>query len=137
MLRHVSIVNQINVISMGIDGVLQIGDSNMIASRNRDILVQREESFYLAQEGSFEKYVMFTDTEITIPTRQTSVRMHVVNTNPFVCVDRVEMISLLSSGIFHIGSTDYVFNNSRILQIRQFISKDPFEETPSERSLIP
>jgi spore germination protein PE len=137
MLRHVSIVNQINVISMGIDGVLQIGDSNMIASRNRDILVQREESLYLAQEGSFEKYVMFTDTEITIPTRQTSVRMHVVNTNPFVRVDRVEIISLLSSGIIHIGSTDYVFNNSRILQIRQFISEDPFEETPSERSLIP
>lgn len=137
MLRHISVVGQMNILTMGISGVIQIGDSNMLWARNRAILVQREQPFFLAREGQFHGYEMFRDTEITIPTRQTSVRMHVTNVNPFLSVDFINMLSVENTGTFHIGSIDYVFNNSRILQIRQFISEDPFEETPSERSLIP
>lgn len=138
MLHHISSVGRVNVISMGISSALQVGDSNVIQSRNRDILVQRETPFYLSFEGDFDEYAIFTDDEITIPTLQTSVRMNVVNMNPFLQVDAVEIISLLSAGVFHIGSTEYVFNNSRILQIRHFTSGgNPFQETPSDRSLIP
>lgn len=137
MFRHIPVINQLNIISTAIGSVVQIGDSNMLQARSRAILVQREQPFYLGIEGQFEGYNIFRDTEITIPTRQTSVRMHVTNVNPFISVDFVRLGSLEYTGIFHVGPIDYVFNNSRVLQIRHFISEEPFEETPSERSLIP
>lgn len=137
MFRHIPVINQLNIISTAIGSVVQIGDSNMLQARNRAILVQREQPFYLGIEGQFEGYNIFRDTEITIPTRQTSVCMHVTNVNPFISVDFVSLGSLEYTGIFHVGPIDYVFNNSRVLQIRHFISEEPFEETPSERSLIP
>lgn len=137
MFRHIPVVDQLDIISIGTNSVAQIGDSNMLQARSRAILVQREQPFYLTREGPFEGYPMFRDTEITIPTRQTSVRMHVTNVNPFVSVNFIRMEALEYTGVFHVGPIDYVFNNSRVLQIRHFISEDPFEETPSERSLIP
>lgn len=137
MFRHIPVIGQLNVMSMASSSVIQIGDSNMLQARTRAILVQREQPFYLGIEGQFEGYSKFRDTEITIPTRQTSIRMHVTNLNPFISVDFIGLENLEYTGLFHVGPIDYVFNNSRILQIRQFISEDPFEETPSERSLIP
>ena len=44
---------------------------------------------------------------------------------PFIEVNNVELRTLLNSGGFQIGNVDYVFNNSRIMQIRQYITDEP------------
>ncbi|MDP7977543.1 spore germination protein GerPE [Bacillus sp. WLY-B-L8] len=125
MFRHISVVHQPSVSSLGLSAVVQIGDTNHAELKSRAIIVHREMPNFLSKEGSFESYEIFVDDEITIPTRVNEVQMKVINKNPFIEVNRITIQSMLSASCLHIGSIDYVFANSRILQIRQFIGSSP------------
>lgn len=127
-MRHISVVHQASISSLGLDAVFQIGDTNHAELKNRAIVVHREIPYYLAQEGNWEVYEIFVDDEITIPTRVNEVYMTVINENPFIEVGCITIQSMLSACCLHIGSIDYVFSNSRILQIRQFVTEEPFSK---------
>ena len=125
MLHHVSIVQSVSIISLGIAAVFQVGDANQMELKSRAIAVHREIPFYIRGEGRFDAFEIFTDEHITIPKRTTDVNLNIVNECPFIEVNNVELRTLLNSGCFQIGNVDYVFNNSRIMQIRQYISDEP------------
>ncbi|HDR4866719.1 TPA: spore germination protein GerPE [Bacillus cereus] len=125
MLHHVSIVQNVSIISLGIAAVFQVGDANQMELKSRAIAVHREIPFYIRGEGRFDAFEIFTDEHITIPKRTTDVKLNIVNECPFIEVNNVELRTLLNSGGFQIGNVDYVFNNSRIMQIRQYITDEP------------
>lgn len=125
MLHHVSIVQNVSIISLGIAGVFQVGDANQMELKSRAIAVHREIPCYIRGEGSFDAFEIFTDEHITIPKRTTDVKLNIVNECPFIEVNNVELRTLLNSGCFQIGNVDYGFNNSRIIQIRQYITDEP------------
>lgn len=93
--------------------------------KSRAIAVHREIPFYIRGEGRFDAFEIFTDEHITIPKRTTDVKLNIVNECPFIEVNNVELRTLLNSGCFQIGNVDYGFNNSRIIQIRQYITDEP------------
>ncbi|MBY0600306.1 spore germination protein GerPE [Bacillus bingmayongensis] len=126
MFRHISVVHRSNVISMGIASIFQVGDANQMELKSRALVVHREIPYYLKDEGRLEAYAIFTDDKITIPTRSTDVKMNIINECPFIEVNDVTIRTLLNSACFQIGSVDYAFNNSRIHQIRQYITNEPF-----------
>ncbi|AEA14767.1 MULTISPECIES: spore germination protein GerPE [Bacillus] len=125
MLHHVSIVQNVSIISLGITAVLQVGDANQMELKSRALAVHREIPCYIRGEGRFDAFEIFTDEHITIPKRTTDVKLNIVNECPFIEVNNVELRTLLNSGCFQIGNVDYVFNNSRIMQIRQYITDEP------------
>ncbi|MGM2753358.1 spore germination protein GerPE [Bacillus cereus group sp. Bce019] len=125
MLHHVSIVQNVSIISLGITAVFQVGDANQMELKSRAIAVHREIPFYIRGEGCFDAFEIFTDEHITIPKRTTDVKLNIVNECPFIEVNNVELRTLLNSGCFQIGNVDYGFNNSRIIQIRQYITDEP------------
>lgn len=125
MLHHVSIVQNVSIISLGITAVFQVGDANQMELKSRALAVHREIPCYIRGEGSFDAFEIFTDEHITIPKRTTDVKLNIVNECPFIEVNNVELRTLLNSGGFQIGNVDYVFNNSRIMQIRQYITDEP------------
>ena len=125
MLHHVSIVQNVSIISLGITAVFQVGDANQMELKSRAIAVHREIPCYIRGEGSFDAFEIFTDEHITIPKRTTDVKLNIVNECPFIEVNNVELRTLLNSGCFQIGNVDYGFNNSRIIQIRQYITDEP------------
>jgi spore germination protein PE len=125
MLHHVSIVQNVSIISLGIAAVFQVGDANQMELKSRAIAVHREIPFYIRGEGRFDAFEIFTDEHITIPKRTTDVKLNIVNECPFIEVNDVELRTLLNSGCFQIGNVDYAFNNSRIMQIRQYITDEP------------
>ena len=125
MLHHVSIVQNVSIISLGITAVFQVGDANQMELKSRAIAVHREIPCYIRGEGSFDAFEIFTDEHITIPKRTTDVKLNIVNECPFIEVNNVELRTLLNSGGFQIGNVDYIFNNSRIMQIRQYITDEP------------
>lgn len=125
MLHHVSIVQNVSIISLGIAGVFQVGDANQMELKSRAIAVHREIPFYIRGEGRFDAFEIFTDEHITIPKRTADVKLNIVNECPFIEVNNVELRTLLNSGCFQIGNVDYGFNNSRIIQIRQYITDEP------------
>ncbi|ENQ3107579.1 spore germination protein PE [Bacillus sp. 491mf] len=128
MFRHISVVHQSDVMTLGLSSVVQVGDSNHAELKTRAIIVQREIANFISKEGDMEAYKIFVDDKITIPTRVNEVRMTVINTNPFIEVDCITIQSMLNASCLHIGSIDYVFANSRILQIRHFVTKEPFHQ---------
>ncbi|EJR78902.1 TPA: spore germination protein GerPE [Bacillus cereus] len=125
MLHHVSIVQNVSIVSLGIAAVFQVGDANQMELKSRAIAVHREIPCYIRGEGSFDAFEIFTDEHITIPKRTPDVKLNIVNECPFIEVNNVELRTLLNSGGFQIGNVDYVFNNSRIMQIRQYITDEP------------
>ncbi|CAG9612913.1 putative spore germination protein GerPE [Bacillus rhizoplanae] len=127
-MRHISVVHQPSVVSLGLGAVIQIGDTNHVDLKSRAIVVQREIPYFLSQEGNWEAYEIFVDDEITIPTRINEVNMNVINENPFIEVGCITIQSMLSAACLHVGSIDYVFSNSRILQIRHFVTEEPFSK---------
>ena len=124
MLHHVSIVQNVSIVSLGIAAVFQVGDANQMELKSRAIAVHREIPCYIRGEGSFDAFEIFTDEHITIPKRTTDVKLNIVNECPFIEVNNVELRTLLNSGGFQIGNVDYIFNNSRIMQIRQYITDE-------------
>ncbi|MGG1327277.1 spore germination protein GerPE [Bacillus tropicus] len=125
MLHHVSIVQNVSIISLGITAVFQVGDANQMELKSRALAVHREIPCYIKDEGRLDAFEIFTDEYITIPKRTTDVKLNIVNECPFIEVNNVELRTLLNSGCFQIGNVDYVFNNSRIMQIRQYITDEP------------
>jgi len=125
MLHHVSIVQNVSIISLGIAAVFQVGDANQMELKSRALAVHREIPCYIKGEGRFDAFEIFTDEHITIPKRTTDVKLNIVNECPFIEVNNVELRTLLNSGCFQIGNVDYGFNNSRIMQIRQYITDEP------------
>ncbi|MGH1286823.1 spore germination protein GerPE [Bacillus toyonensis] len=125
MLHHVSIVQNVSIISLGITAVFQVGDANQMELKSRALAVHREIPCYIRGEGRFDAFEIFTDEHITIPKRTTDVKLNIVNECPFIEVNNVEVRTLLNSGCFQIGNVDYAFNNSRIMQIRQYITDEP------------
>ncbi|PGW62419.1 spore gernimation protein GerPE [Bacillus thuringiensis] len=125
MLHHVSIVQNVSIISLGIAAVFQVGDANQMELKSRALAVHREIPCYIKGEGRFDTFEIFTDEHITIPKRTTDVKLNIVNECPFIQVNNVELRTLLNSGCFQIGNVDYGFNNSRIMQIRQYITDEP------------
>ncbi|MCH4567408.1 MULTISPECIES: spore germination protein GerPE [Bacillus] len=125
MLHHVSVVQNVSIISLGITAVFQVGDANQMELKSRALAVHREIPCYIKDEGRLDAFEIFTDEHITIPKRTTNVKLNIVNECPFIEVNNVELRTLLNSGCFQIGNVDYVFNNSRIMQIRQYITDEP------------
>ncbi|CAM4008582.1 MULTISPECIES: spore germination protein GerPE [Bacillus cereus group] len=125
MLHHVSIVQNVSIVSLGIAAVFQVGDANQMELKSRALAVHREFPCYIKDEGRLDAFEIFTDEHITIPKRTTDVNLNIVNECPFIEVNNVELRTLLNSGGFQIGNVDYVFNNSRIMQIRQYITDEP------------
>ncbi|KOS29710.1 spore gernimation protein GerPE [Bacillus anthracis] len=125
MLHHVSVVQNVSIISLGITAVFQVGDANQMELKSRALAVHREIPCYIKDEGRLDAFEIFTDEYITIPKRTTDVKLNIVNECPFIEVNNVELRTLLNSGCFQIGNMDYVFNNSRIMQIRQYITDEP------------
>ncbi|PGK34456.1 spore gernimation protein GerPE [Bacillus anthracis] len=125
MLHHVSVVQNVSIISLGIAGVFQVGDTNQMELKSRSLAVHREIPCYIKDEGRLDAFEIFTDEYITIPKRTTDVKLNIINECPFIEVNNVELRTLLNSGGFQIGNVDYVYNNSRIMQIRQYITDEP------------
>ena len=125
MLHHVSIVQNVSIVSLGIAAVFQVGDANQMELKSRALAVHREFPCYIKDEGRLDAFEIFTDEYITIPKRTTDVKLNIINECPFIEVNNVELRTLLNSGGFQIGNVDYIFNNSRIMQIRQYITDEP------------
>lgn len=125
MLHHVSIVQNVSIVSLGIAAVFQVGDANQMELKVELLPFTGNSLCYIKDEGRLDAFEIFTDEYITIPKRTTDVKLNIVNECPFIEVNNVELRTLLNSGGFQIGNVDYVFNNSRIMQIRQYITDEP------------
>jgi spore germination protein PE len=117
MIKRMSCVNQIHIISILNSSILQIGDSCHIAAKDKIMAVQREYPFFFAQEGRFEDYLTFTETLPVQPLE--FINMGTIHEGPAIKVNRIDIIGVSTAALVHIGSTETFSAESRVINIRQ------------------
>ncbi|WP_078408626.1 spore germination protein GerPE [Priestia abyssalis] len=117
MVKRMSCVNHINITSMDLSSILQIGDSCHIIAKAKVLAVQREHPFFFAQEGRFEDYLTFTE-ELPVQPLE-FINMRTVHEVPAIKINHIDILGVSTSSLAHIGSTETFSAESRVLHIRQ------------------
>jgi spore germination protein PE len=121
MLPRISIVDDINVNSVGVASTLQIGDSEAMVPRSRAFALQREHPIYFGNEGSFSAFPIFS-RPIPRPVINENVHMEIINESPVIKVKDVNILSVSAASIVQTGSTKWIDSEARIKHIRHFLS---------------
>jgi len=123
MLQRTAVVNDVEINSVAIASVFQIGDSELIQSFSRAIAVQREAELFFGNEGNFAEFPIFSEP-IPLPTISEKMNYIRQNNNPFLKVGRIDIIGVSSSAIVQLGNTRHVSLESRVKHIRQLLPRD-------------
>jgi len=128
MLTRISKVDSIHVISCLFASAIQIGDSDSINGLTRAIALQRQREIFYGQEGDFSLFKIFTYQFPPSPIDE-PLTVHRTSTNPVIKVGSIDVTAISSTSFLHIGSTEKVQMESRVLHIRQL-------ETINEEDLV-
>ncbi len=115
--KRTSIIKNIRIRALTFTSIFEIGDSSYIHSFTRALAVQREEELFFANEGDFSDEIFrrpFPAMPIMEP-----VYFERVSLNPVIKVDHIDIISISSSAVLHIGNSKNILLESRVKNIRQ------------------
>lgn len=119
--ERISLVKNIKINSVLFSSIVQIGDINIGNTKSKALAVQREIPIFLADEGNFEEYPLFS-RPIPIPAMDDSIRHHVFHQSPFIRVKNIIINGISVSSIFQVGSNHWIESEARVKHIRQLIS---------------
>ncbi|MGD6875305.1 spore germination protein GerPE [Bacillus infantis] len=125
MLQRTSIVNKLNVDTVSFSSILQVGDSEYIQGFSRALAVQRQAEIFIANEGRYSDYSIFTEP-LPLPALEDPLQMYVHQGKPAIKVDSIDIIGISASSLVHIGNSGHVSMESRVKHIRQLL---PLQET--------
>lgn len=119
-MARISSVTNIDINSVGLASTLLIGDIVEITPRARDLAVQRQVAIFNGDEGDFGSYAMFS-RPIPQPVIYEQVGMSVTNTNPYIKVRNVTVMSISAAAVMQVGSNCKVDSEARVINIRQLV----------------
>ena len=132
MLTRISKVGNIKVKSVIFASTLQIGDSNEINGFARVLAVQRQREVFFSNEGDFSLFKIFS-YPLPLPPIDEPLTIHSTSPNPIIKVGSIDVTALSTSSFMHIGSTEHIRMETRILHIRQIEPLDePINHTGEE-----
>lgn len=120
---RISAVGETKITNVIISSIFHVGDSVEIKPKGKVLAVQREESSFLGDEGSFKAYRIFSQPIPEVEETE-KVVMDINNPNRWIKVSRA-VISVAASSIFQIGSSSKLDTEARVKHIRQIL-KDPY-----------
>ena len=119
MWKRNSFVQFVDVKSLILSGVVEIGDTVQLKANHNVIAVQREQEIFFGNEGNFEDYPIFSEP-IPIPSLPAPGPMiRIYHEAPNIRVGQIHIKGISTSGMMQIGSTNTVCLESRVLHIRQ------------------
>jgi len=132
MLTRISRVGNIKVKSVIFASTLQIGDSNEINGLARVLAVQRQREVFFSNEGDFSLFKIFS-YPLSLPPINEPLTIHITSPNPIIKVGSIDVTALSTSAFMHIGNTEHIRMESRVLHIRQLETVDePINPTGEE-----
>lgn len=115
---RVSVVGDVNVLSVSISSILHIGDARSLEPEAKVLAVQRSKSLFFGDEGDFEDFPIFEEPLPQVD-RTDRVTMKVRNKKGTIRVDRMKVWAIAASSIVQIGSNRTVETEARVKHIRQ------------------
>jgi spore germination protein PE len=120
-MKRLSIAGSIKVNGIIFGSTLQIGDLAVIQARSQVLAVQRQIPQFWGNEGSFRAYPIF-NRPIERCLKAGSVTTAVDNLGSVIKVGKIHVLSLSSAATLQVGSNRILEAESRILNIRQFVT---------------
>lgn len=123
MWKRNSFVQNIDVQSVFLGGVFNVGDSVQTLANSYAIAVQREQEIFFGNEGDFQHYPIFSEPFLipSLPEPPPFIKKY--NESPNIRVGHIHIKGISVSGMMQIGSTNLVSLQSRLLHIRQLQGK--------------
>jgi spore germination protein PE len=132
MLKRISKVDSLHVDSAILSAVIQIGDSSHINSFSRAIAVQRQKELFFTFEGDFRLYPIFSYS-LPLPPIDEPFTMQATSLNPMIKVGSIDVRAMSAAPVLHIGSSEHVQAEARIMHIRQFETAPEDKNNRKER----
>ncbi|KQX60783.1 MULTISPECIES: spore germination protein GerPE [unclassified Paenibacillus] len=121
---RLSIVGNVYINDLSSSSIMHVGDNINTALKTRVFAVQREVPFYYGNEGSFKAYP-FYQRPFPIPQPHEPFTMCVDNLGSFIRVQNIRILGVSSSSILQIGCNRITSGETRIKNIRQFVTDKP------------
>lgn len=123
-MARLSIVGNIYMHSIGSASTMHVGDNVYTALQNRVFAVQREVPIYYGNEGSFAAYHFF-QRPFPMPQPPEPFTMCVDNLGSYITVRNIRILGVAASSLFQIGSNRVSRSETRVKNIRQFVTDKP------------
>lgn len=122
MLQRTACVNHLNIDIVSFASTVQIGDSKIVNSQSRALAVQREADIYLGNEGNFQRYSIFSEPIPLLPITE-NLSYRTSHINPTIKVNKLGVIGISSASILHVGNSENVSLEARVMHIRQLLPR--------------
>ena len=123
-MARLSIVGNIYMNSLGSASTVHVGDNVYTSLHNRVFAVQREVPIYYGNEGSFAAYP-FYQRPFPVPQPPEPFTICVDNLGSYITVRNVRLLGVAASSVFQIGSNRVNRSETRVKNIRQFVTEKP------------
>ncbi|WP_416148233.1 spore germination protein GerPE [Salipaludibacillus sp. HK11] len=121
MYKRTSIVKTIKVRDVLSNSIFEVGDTRHITPRTKVLAVQRKYEQFYSDEGNLDAFPIFTKP-LPEPTINRSVNFNKYNESFIINVNHIDVISVSTSSVLHIGSTETINAEARIKHIRQLLN---------------
>jgi spore germination protein PE len=125
-----SVVDCVIVNSVADSGVLQTGDSEKINSYSAALAIQRENTKFGTFDVPLRKYKVFSQP-VLVPVCPSIKIKQTFNANPYIRVDKIDILGVSTSALLHIGSVNDMTLQCRLKHIRHFFTH-PYPENEEE-----
>jgi spore germination protein PE len=121
---RISLIEQLRIHTSNDTTIIEIGDSAEITPLAFSIAVQRERAVFYANEFNFDDYSIFSRKLLqpVITENITKIRM---NDSPVIRVRKIDISTVASCGVVHLGSSRLLKAESRIKHIRHLLRERP------------
>ncbi|TXK74828.1 spore germination protein GerPE [Paenibacillus sp. N3.4] len=121
---RLSIVGAVYINDVSSSSFVHVGDHATTILQSRAFAVQREVPFFYGNEGSFS-YYPFYQRPFPIPQPHEPFTMCVDNLGSFIRVGGIRILGISSSSGLQIGCNRITAAETRIKDIRQFVTDKP------------
>ncbi|MEW9668730.1 spore germination protein GerPE [Ammoniphilus sp. 3BR4] len=119
-MSRISSVGNVNVLNVSNTSVFEIGDSVNIEKYSRVLAMQRERAMFIGEEHDFSDYEIFSQP-IPQPNVYETVEITTMNQAPIISVGRIDVTSVSTASVLHIGSTDRIRGYTQVKHIRHLL----------------
>lgn len=123
MEKRVTSIQDVKLTELGSTSVFEIGDSEIITPLSKAIALQRERAVFIMNELSFHDFSIFS-VPIVQPTVEENLTMTTFHNQSQIQIKEIEIFSVTSSSIVHLGSSELLHADSRIKHIRHFLREE-------------
>lgn len=127
MLSRIAKVNSLSLKVLSFSSLLQIGDCKYAEASSKAFALQRYKAVFDGEEADGIDHPIFHLPSVYLPITE-PIQTTFNHRNPFIKVNRINIIGATLSSIIGIGNINHSSMESRILHIRQVPYKQNMEE---------